>query len=716
MLQDCTEEQRQAAEHGEVLSGGGVSSAPQLIIAGAGTGKTNTLAQRAAFLILNGVDPQRILLMTFSRRAATELSVRAQRIVGQTLKRQAQQSSQDSPTENTTPKNEARTATASRAKHALAATTDQLTWMGTFHSVANRLLRQYAQRIGLDPEFSIIDRGDAADMMDVLRHQLELTQQPKRFPKKGTCIEIYSRCINSQDPLPDVLKRDFPWCADWADELKRLFRAYTEAKQKQLSLDYDDLLLYWFYLASEPSVATKIRELFDHVLVDEYQDTNKLQAGIVHQLFPDGQGVTVVGDDAQSIYAFRSADVDNILSFPKTFTPAAKIFPLTENFRSVQPILDLSNAILSESKEGYQNLLHSQKSSVNKPLLVSVEDVQMQSKYIIEKVLESRESGIELKRQAVLYRSSHHTDQLEIELRRHDIPYVKHGGLKFLEAAHVKDALCILRWADNPKHRISGFRVLKLLPGIGPKLAEKILDHLELNDFAFSSLSQFKSSKLESDTWGNLVELLNGIHGDVIAWVEQMQQVWVWYQPLLETLYEDPYARGGDVEQLAMISQQSPSRERFLSELILDPPASSGALCVDSHKDDDFLILSTIHSAKGQEWHDVFMLNVADGNFPNEYAVKDPKALEEERRLFYVALTRAQQNLHLMQPLKYWMPEQQRFGGKHVYGAKSRFLTPAVLSTLEAMPYPDTRMTEADIAAGESVLTDIKTKVMGMWD
>ncbi len=709
MLQGCTQEQRQAAEHGEVLSTGGVRSTPQLIIAGAGTGKTNTLAQRAAFLILNGVEPQRILLMTFSRRAANELSVRAQRIVGQTLKRQSRETEVDGSGAKSKQ-------VTSSLKKSDVVKTDQLSWMGTFHSVANRLLRQYANRIGLDPEFSIIDRSDAADMIDILRHQLELTQQPKRFPKKGTCIEIYSRCVNSQDSLPEVLKRDFPWCAEWADELKRLFRAYTELKQKQLSLDYDDLLLYWYYLASEGEAAEAIRGLFDHVLVDEYQDTNKLQAGIVHRLFPDGQGVTVVGDDAQSIYAFRSADVDNILSFPQAFNPAATVYPLTENFRSVQPVLDLSNAILSESKEGYQNLLHSQKVSPNKPLLVSVEDAEMQSKYIIEKVLESRECGIELKRQAVLYRSSHHTDQLEIELRRHDIPFVKHGGLKFLEAAHVKDALCLMRWADNPKHRLSGFRVLKLLPGVGPKLAEKILDYLELNDFAFSALSNFKSSKLESETWSGLVLLLQGIHSDEIPWTEQMQQVFLWYQPLLEVLYEDPYARGGDIEQLAMISQQSLSRERFLSELILDPPSSSGGLCVDSHKDDDFLILSTIHSAKGQEWHDVFMLNVADGNFPNEYAVKDPKAMEEERRLFYVALTRAQQNLHLIQPLKYWMPEQQRFGGKHVYGAKSRFLTPAVLSTLEAVPYPDTRLSEADIAAGEKVLTDIKAKVMGLWD
>jgi len=705
MPQVCTEEQRQAAEYGDILAQGGVSSPPQLIIAGAGTGKTNTLAHRAAFLIVNGVDPQRILLMTFSRRAASELSVRAQRIVVKRLEEAAQKEDGDTVSEKVT-----------SAVTAAVSQTDQLSWMGTFHSVANRLLRQYSPSIGLDADFSIMDRSDAADMMDVLRHKLELNQQQKRFPKKTTCLDIYSRCVNAQQSLDQVLEADFPWCCDWLDELKQLFRAYTEAKQKQLSLDYDDLLLYWFYLASEETIAERVRGLFDHILVDEYQDTNKLQAGIVHRLFPDGRGVTVVGDDAQSIYAFRCADVDNILSFPEAFNPPARVFPLSENFRSVQPILDLSNAILDEGKEGYKNLLHSQKQATKKPLLVSVEDAGMQSKYIIEKLLENREAGIDLKRQAVLYRSSHHTDQLEIELRRHDIPYVKHGGLKFLDAAHVKDALCLLRWADNPKHRISGFRVLKLLSGVGPKLAEKILDYLELHDFDFSSLQAFSSSRLDHDNWRDLVALLGDLHNHVTPWVEQMQRVCSWYQPLLETLYEDPYARGGDIEQLAMISQQSPSRERFLSELILDPPATSGGLCTDSHKDDDFLILSTIHSAKGQEWHDVFLLNVADGNFPNEYAVNDPKALEEERRLFYVALTRAQQNLHLIQPFKYWVPEQQRFGGKHVYGAKSRFLSKTVMQCLEAVPYPDNRLTPDDIKAGEQVLSDIKSKVMGMWD
>ena len=698
MLPTCTEQQRQAAEHGQVLADGGVISTPQLIIAGAGTGKTNTLAHRAAFLILNGVEPSRILLMTFSRRAATELSNRAQRIVFNKL----QQADSDNQ------KGIDHKAAESAA--------EGLSWMGTFHSIANRLLRQHATSIGLDPDFSIIDRSDAADLMDVVRHQLDFTSTEKRFPRKSTCLEIYSRCVNAQLPVPDVLEQDFPWCADWADELKVLFKAYTQAKQSQLSLDYDDLLLYWYLLAGEEAIAKRIRGLYDHILVDEYQDTNRLQAGIVQRLFPDGAGVTVVGDDAQSIYRFRAAEVDNILSFPENYSPAAKVFPLSENFRSNQPILDLSNALLKESKEGYKNFLHSRKSAAHKPRLVAVETSEMQSQYIVEKVLEAREEGIDLKRQAVLFRSSHHSDHLEIELKRHDIPYVKHGGLKFLEAAHVKDALCILRWADNPKHRISGFRVLKLLPGIGPKMADKVLDYLELNSFNFQALEAFKSAKLDHTTWRDLVKLLSAIQNDRIEWSDQMHQVSQWYRPLLESNFDHPYTRNGDIEQLTQISQQSPSRERFLSELVLEPPSKSGALCDDTQKDDDFLILSTVHSAKGQEWNNVYLLNVADGNFPNEYATSNAKDLEEERRLFYVAITRAQQQLDLIQPLKYWVPEQQRFGGKHVYGAKSRFLTQSVLDTLEQVPYPDNRLTQADRDAGEQVLSDLKQQVVGMWD
>ncbi|MGQ9424484.1 ATP-dependent helicase [Gilvimarinus sp. F26214L] len=687
-MQALNKQQQQAVEFGRTETGKGLVSGPLLIIAGAGTGKTNTLAHRAAHLILSGVSPGRILLMTFSRRAAQELADRARRIVTATL----QESGESGEAEQ------------------------DLSWIGTFHSVANRLLRTQAKTLGLDPDFTIMDRGDAADMLDLLRHKLGFSRTAKRFPHKGTCVDIYSRCVNAQAELKDVLERDFPWCADWEDELKKLFRAYVEEKQQQVCLDYDDLLLYWYHLAGEASVARRIREQFDHVLVDEYQDTNILQAGILTRLFPDGRGLTVVGDDAQSIYSFRSANVENILNFPALFSPPATVIPLSKNYRSTQPILDLSNALLRDASTGYKNQLFSDKPAREKPWLVTMEDQDVQSRYIIEKVLAAREEGIDLKQQAVLFRSSHHSSHLEVSLRRHNIPYVKHGGLKFLDAAHVKDAISILRWADNPRHRLSGFRILKLLPGIGPAMAEKVLDFMALHNFDPAALGNFKSKVTEEPGWLELVTLLRSVHHHQIPWREQMKAVADWYRGILEERYDNHFVRAGDIDQLSLIAQQYPNRERFLSELTLDPPNKTGDHGKDNLKDDDYLILSTVHSAKGQEWHKVFVLNVVDGNFPNEYATQSQDALEEERRLFNVAITRAQRELHLLQPLKFWIPEQQRFGGRHVYGAKSRFLTPAVVETLDEIPYPDTRLTEQDIATGEEVLADIKSKVLGMWD
>lgn len=679
-------EQQTAVEYG-YLDNERFNSGPLLILAGAGTGKTNTLAHRTAHLIINGVDPQRILLMTFSRRAATELATRAQRIVANVLQRQSHK-----------------------------ATDTAIGWIGTFHSVANRLLRSYSRHIGLDGAFSIIDRSDSADMLDIIRHQLAFTSADKRFPKKATCVDIYSRCVNAQQPLKTVLDNHFPWCAHWHDELKQLFRHYTKTKLEQQVLDYDDLLLYWFHLSCNQDIATLIRERFDHVLIDEYQDTNTLQSSILYHLFPNGKGVTVVGDDAQSIYSFRSANVNNILDFPAQFSPPATVITLSKNYRSTQPILDLSNTLLAESHEGYKNRLFSNKPSHLKPQWVTVEDQQAQCDYIVEQVLQQRESGIALKQQAVLFRSSYHSDPLEIALRRHDIPYVKHGGLQFLEASHVKDALSILRWADNPKHRVSGFRVLKLLTGVGPKTAEKMLDFLELQQFDVTTLAKANARLAESQQWQQLYTLIADIHHNNIPWVEQMQQISQWYQQILNDQFDNPFVRAADIEQLTQISQQFASRERFLSELTLDPPSKTGDLSRNAHKDDDYLILSTVHSAKGQEWHAVYLLNVADGNFPNEYAVDKPAELEEERRLLNVAITRAKQQLHLLSPLKYWVPEQQKFGSKHVYGAKSRFLSKTVCQTLEQTSYPEHRLTEADINAGKIALSTIKDKLIGMWD
>ncbi len=443
LLAALNPQQRFAVEYGAQADGQG---GPLLIIAGAGTGKTDTLAHRVAHLVGNGADPQRILLLTFSRRAALEMERRAGRILARAA------GGQHPPT---------------------------LPWSGTFHSVGARLLRAYAGRIGLDPGFTIHDRSDAEDQISLLRHERGLDTTRSRFPVKATCLAIYSRAVNSEAPLAEVLRTAFPWCAPWEAELKALFAAYVAAKQAQHVLDYDDLLLYWAQMMAEAALAEEVGARFDHVLVDEYQDTNRLQATIVRALKPDGRGVAVVGDDAQSIYSFRAATVRNILEFPRQFALPAQVVTLERNYRSTQPILDAANAIIALAREGFPKDLWTQRHSAERPQLVTVADEADQARCVAEHALACREDGIALKAQAVLFRASSHSAMLELELARRDIPFVKFGGLRFLEAAHVKDVLSVLRWAENPRNRIAGFRTGRLLPGIGPATATRLLDALD---------------------------------------------------------------------------------------------------------------------------------------------------------------------------------------------------------------------------------------------
>ena len=407
---------------------------PLLIIAGAGTGKTTTLAHRYAHLIINGISPDRIMLLTFTRRAAAEMSRRAEQIVTHAIKSNG--------------------------------STDKIaalgSWTGTFHSIANRILREYHQNLDLDSSFSVIDKADAADLLDLERHALGLQTKEKRFPQKTTCLEIYSRTVNAQRPLAEALELWFPHYQDCEDELNLLFGRYVDRKLELQTLDYDDLLLYWSYLLEDEHMARIISDEFDHMMVDEYQDTNKLQAAILKRLRPSGTGVTVVGDDAQSIYSFRSADVENILEFPSLYDPPAEIIKLEENYRSTQGILDAANALMGESELAYQKELVSVRGNGVKPTIVTVEDEKDEAVYIVDQVLECREEGVRLQEQAVLFRNGHHAKRLEIELGVRNIPFVKYGGLKFVETAHVKDFIAILSWAENPKNKIAAFRVLQL--------------------------------------------------------------------------------------------------------------------------------------------------------------------------------------------------------------------------------------------------------------
>jgi len=427
--------QRLAVEHGE---------APLLVIAGAGVGKTATLAHRLAHLVLAGADPKRIMLATFSRRAAAELNRRVQRILARRL-----------------------------APEAAAAATPA--YSGTFHSIGARLIREYATRIGLDPAFTIHDREDSADLMALCRHEAGLSQKEERFPTKATCLAIYSRVANAQESLEEALGRRFPWAAAHEEALRGLFATYVEMKQRQRVLDYDDLLLYFAQMLAEPAIAAEVAARFDHLLVDEYQDTNRLQADIVLKLRPEGRGLTVVGDDAQSIYSFRAATVRNILEFPRAFSPPACVVTLERNYRSTQPILAAANAVIALAPERFAKNLWSERTGGAPPELVVVGEEGDQARFVALRALENREAGDTLKSQAVLFRASHHSAALELELTRRNIPFVKFGGLKFLDSAHIKDALALLRFAANPRDRVAGFRVAQLLPGIGPASADKIV-------------------------------------------------------------------------------------------------------------------------------------------------------------------------------------------------------------------------------------------------
>jgi DNA helicase-2/ATP-dependent DNA helicase PcrA len=683
--------QRRAVTHGEALPEKGVRSGPLLIVAGAGTGKTDTLAHRVAHLVLNGVDPARVLMLTFTRRAATEMRRRAhditKRALGDTLGSQSQ------------------------------AIAQRLTWAGTFHSIGNRLLRHYAPHLRLDPHFSVIDRGDAADLMDSLRQELGLAEKEQRFPRKETCLQIYSNRVNTRAPLHDTLRDNYPWCAQWEEELAGLYRLYVEQKQHASLLDYDDLLLYWHTMMCEPRLAQHISTHFDHVLVDEYQDTNRLQAEILYALKPDGAGLAVVGDDAQAIYSFRAAAVENILGFPERFEPAAEVVTLAQNYRSTQQVLDVSNALMADAPRQHRKYLLSARGQGARPRMVTVEDLQLQAEYICTEVLRRREANVPLKRQAVLFRNSSHSDLLEIELTKRKVPFVKYGGLKFLEAAHIKDLLGVLRWADNPRNTLAAFRTLQLLPGMGPVNARAALEHLQAHGYSFASLSGFKPPHTPEIDWQRLIELLQEIGDPKRPWSGQVNRVREWYRAHFERLYEHFHTRLGDLDQLDLLSGQFPSRERFITELTLDPPNATSDLSGRPSLDEDFLVLSTIHSAKGMEWDTVYVLNVVDGSFPSEFSTGKAELIEEERRLLYVGMTRAQNELILVTPLKFHLTQQSRQGDAHVYGGRSRFMTEKVLKTLDASAFHSAAVGSAEALqeASAPVTVDVSARLRDMW-
>jgi DNA helicase II / ATP-dependent DNA helicase PcrA len=706
ILAELNEQQRLAVEHG---------SEPLLIVAGAGTGKTATLAHRVAYRIATGTDPSRVLLLTFTRRAAAEMLRRVEGIL--------------------------RRLEVERSGRSVGA---GKVWGGTFHATATRLLRLHGRTIGLEPSFTILDRGDAEDLMGVLRSDLGLSKNDRRFPLKSTCMDIYSRCVNARETVEEAVEVHFPWCKDEVEGLRTLFSAYVDRKGEQSVLDYDDLLLFWHGLLTDPRAARSIRARFDCVLVDEYQDTNVLQAEILQMLCPGGKSLTVVGDDAQAIYSFRAATVRNILDFPAQF-PGAVIVTLEQNYRSTQPILDATNEVIAGAAERHAKNLWSRRLDGGKPQLVACEDEDEQTDYVIRSVLEHREAGIPLRRQAVLFRASHHSLALELELARRNIPFHKYGGLRFVETAHVKDLLAFLRLAENPRDLMAGTRVLMLLPGVGPKKARTLMDDLAAraapggaaaasggpatSAITVAPPSGFAAwagrpapSPAAASAWQGLASLMDGIGNDEPGdLASQIKRIRLFYTPLLERLYDNARARLMDLEQLEGLATRYPDRTRFLAEIALDPPSYTEDLAGPPLLDEDFLILSTVHSAKGLEWDAVYVIHAADGNIPSDMSTGRLEEIEEERRLFYVALTRAKDWLYVCYPLRYYS-YPRTFSDVHGYAQLTRFLPEAVRrffdETQASLPgsFEETSgaASSSSSTTGEAVTTeDIRKRLKG---
>ncbi len=634
--------QAAAAAHGD---------SPLLIIAGAGSGKTRTLIHRVASLIDRGVPSGRILLLTFTRRAAHEMLTRAERLIGP-------------------------------AAYDVKG--------GTFHGTAHRLLRQFGTAVGLPSTFTILDQGDSTDLMGLTRSALgygDIRNAPRgapRFPRAETMLTVHSRHVNTDRPVADLLGEQWPHFLPWAGDLERCFIDYTRRKADRHLLDYDDLLLSWALLLEEaPPIAEAIRSLFDHVLVDEYQDTNPLQSRILRALCTSGR-ITVVGDDAQSIYAFRGATNRNILDFPRDF-PGTSIITLQQNYRSTPAILATTNTLISRSPERYSKELFTTRTDGERPWLVTVRDERAQTAFVMDRVLELHEAGTPLRSMAVLFRAGYLSADFEIELTSRHIPYQKWGGLKFLEAAHIRDALAFVRIVENQRDEVSWYRALRLIPGVGDVTARNVLDLLAEHEWAPMAISAVKSSARSRTGLTALGALLDGIgrvesSGGPHNPAETIRLVRQLYDPILKTTFDDSPPRLADLDQLEIIAAGYADRAAFLAALALEPPSSTQDLAVGTTGEDDALILSTVHSAKGREWDAVFVIHASDGVFPIARAAGDEAQVEEERRLLYVAMTRARHELCVTYPLHSY---PTRLGTDFSYSQLSRFLDAGVRETMQ---------------------------------
>lgn len=593
------------------------TTGPLLIVAGAGTGKTRTLVYRVARLVETGARPESVLLLTFTRRAATSMLARAASLADARCQRVSG---------------------------------------GTFHSLGHSVLRKFPEAAGVSRNFTVLDGSDTEDLIDLLRRQMRLTKD-RRFPRKRTICAIFSMMVNKVSPMEEVLKQSYPHFVDERPGLEELYNAFEEFKRTRHMLTYDDLLVRLREaLEGSTELCQRLSDQYRYIMVDEYQDTNKLQAQIVRLMTATHDNVAVVGDECQSIYSFRGASYRNMLEFPELFT-AAQVIKLEENFRSTQPILDVANAIISDVKEGYAKRLFSRIEEGQPPVVVSARDENEQSRFVAQQIEELREEGVPLSEVAVLFRASSHSFDLEIELGKHGIPFRKFGGIRFAESAHIKDALCFLRVVSNPSDTLSWFRVLKMIDHIGDATVNQILDHLgvERKEFRatrtkeslFKKLHRFPARASYKDQLIKLARMLTSLIENKSP-SAQLSTVLRFYRPILKARHDDYPRRGRDLEHLQAIAKRYKSAAELLSDVALDPSDAA-----QSNRDarGSGVTLSTVHSAKGLEWDTLFIIWMTDGWFPSARSADELDDLEEERRLLYVAATRAKRHLYFVYPL-----------------------------------------------------------------
>jgi DNA helicase-2/ATP-dependent DNA helicase PcrA len=642
---DLNERQLEAATFGD---------GPLRVIAGPGTGKTTTLTARVQFLLERGVMPERILLLTFTRRSAREIVNRVRAMRGADSARRVSG--------------------------------------GTFHSVAHHSLRRHHAAVGLPEGFGVLDSGDAADLMDLVRGEMSIVSRDRRLPKKSTLAALYSRTVNTGVSLADVMREVTPWCAESLDEVGSIFSAFVARKQTLGLLDFDDLLLYWRAAVQDTALGDELSAAYDHVLVDEFQDVNRLQLDVLVGLRRRNPRLTIVGDDAQAIYGFRGATARFLLDAEVYFDGLTTV-TLNVNYRSSGSILAVANAIAADAPEGFTSVLREVVPLVgaSQPLLIHCADEREQSESVADRVLDLYEQGVALQKQAVLFRAVHHSADLEIELARRRIPFVKYGGLRYLEAAHVKDLLAAFRLADNPRDEMAWFRLFQLMPGVGPAKARRAIDALRDGDgkipLSHTELQQHWSDV--SDALSDDARLMAHDLSDALCEREfepvelHAERIRRALTPLITSSYDDAAPRLEDLGALVLACSGMTRLSDVAAEQALEPPASTGDFAGPPMVDEDWLVLSTVHSAKGLEFDAVHVIHAADGNFPSDMSLGSPEGLEEERRLFYVAVTRARRNLALYVPLRY---HHHRVRDDHSWAQPSRFLSDQVRSTLAEIP------------------------------